>query len=110
MTRASLSEVALRVSGDHQMLALLGERDSFLRLVEEAFPDAQIVARGTELRIAADDVTARHVKTVFEELLVLVRENQRLDADRVKRVIDLVRADVPSPSAVFTEGISVGRG
>ena len=46
----------------------------------------------------------------MEELLILVQEGQQLDADRVDRVIDLVRRDVPSPSGVFTESIAVGRG
>ena len=92
------------------MLALLGERDGFLRLVEEAYLDVQIVARGDELRISGPEASTRLVKTTFEELLVLVREGQTLDADRVQRVIDLVKAEVASPSSVFSDGITVGRG
>ena len=46
----------------------------------------------------------------FEELLVLVGEGQPLDADRVRRVVDLVKAEVPNPSGVFTDGVPVGRG
>jgi phosphate starvation-inducible PhoH-like protein len=53
---------------------------------------------------------AQSVNTVFEELLVLVREGQVLDLERVREVIHLVRADVESPSRVFTDGIAVGRG
>ncbi len=110
MTHASLSELELRVPGDHLMLALLGERDGFLRVVEDAFPEARIVARGDELRITAPDVDAKLVRTVFEELLVLVREGQTLDVERVRRVVHLVNADVASPSEVFTDGVAVGRG
>jgi phosphate starvation-inducible PhoH-like protein len=108
VTPASLDEVKLRVPGDHHMLALLGERDAFLRLVEEAFPDARIVARGDELTLNGPGSDL--AKTVLEELLVLVRDGQRLDEDRVRRVIEMVRADVENPSAVFTDGIAVGRG
>ena len=110
MTHASLSELELRVPGDHLMLALLGERDGFLRVVEEAFPEARIVARGNELRITAPETDAKLVKTVFEELLVLVREGQTLDFERVRRVVHLVNADVESPSEVFTDGVAVGGG
>ena len=110
MTQASLNEVTFRVPGDHFMLALLGERDAFLRLVEDAYLDAQIVARGDEVRISGPDATTRLVKTTLEELLVLVREGQTLDADRVQRVIELVKADITSPSAVFSDGVTVGRG
>ncbi|MEX0825981.1 MAG: PhoH family protein [Acidimicrobiia bacterium] len=110
MTQASLDEVTLRVPGDHLMLALLGERDAFLRLVEEAFIDVLIVARGDELRIAGPEPSKTLAKTTLEELLVLVREGQSLDEDRVRRVIDLVKAEVASPSEVFSDGVAVGRG
>ena len=109
MTQASPSEAQLRVPGD-RMSALLGERDSLLRLVEKGFPRARIVARGDELRISGDERTTALVKSAFEELLVLVAEGQRLDEDRVRRVIDLVKAHVPSPAGVFTDGVPVGRG
>jgi len=110
LTQASVHEVTLRVPGDHFMLALLGERDAFLRLVEEAYLDAQIVARGDEVRISGAQATTALVKTTFEELLVLVREGQTLDVDRVRQVIDLVKAEVTSPSALFSDGVAVGRG
>jgi phosphate starvation-inducible protein PhoH and related proteins len=110
VTQASLTEVTLRVPGDHLMLALLGERDTFLRLIEEAFVDARIVARGDELRITGSEVSTDLVRETFEQLLVLVRGGHVLDADRVQRVIDLVKAEVPDPSAVFADSIAVGRG
>ncbi len=110
MTSASLNEVKLRVPGDTPMLALLGQRDVFLKVVEASFDDALIVARGDELLITAPSETARLVKIVFQELIVLLQEGQALDEERVSRVIDLVKSDVPSPSAVFSEGVAVSRG
>jgi len=110
VTRPAIAEVTLRVPGDHHMLALLGERDGYLRIVEEAYPEASIVARGDELRITGPEPAAALAKTTLEELLVLVREGQTLDPDRVRRVVDLVKAEVPSPSEVFTDGVPVGRG
>ncbi len=110
MTQPAVAEVTLRVPGDHHMLALLGERDGHLRIVEEAYPDASIVARGDELRITGPSAATALVRTTLEELLVLVRDGQHLDPDRVRRVVDLVKAEVPSPSGVFTDGVPVGRG
>ena len=110
MTHPSLTELELRVPGDHLMLALLGERDGFLKIVEESFPETRIVARGDELRVSGPETAARRVRTVFEELLVLVREGQALDAERVRRVVHLVDSDMDSPSGVFTDGVAVGRG
>jgi phosphate starvation-inducible PhoH-like protein len=109
VTQASQTEARLRVPGQ-QMPALLGERDCLLRLVESGFPRARIVARGDELRISGDERTTGMVTKAFEELLVLIGEGQQLDEDRVRRVVDLVRTQVPSPSGVFTDGVPVGRG
>jgi phosphate starvation-inducible protein PhoH and related proteins len=110
VTQASLSEVTLRIPGDHLMLALLGERDTFLRLIEEAYPNALIVARGDELRISGPGPVIGSARTVFEELLILVREGHVLDEDRVRRVIALVESETNRPSDVFTDGVPVGRG
>lgn len=92
------------------MVDLLGERDAFLRQVEASFPLVRIVARGNELDINGPETDAEQARTVFQELLILIQEGQHLDDDRVDRVIDLVRKDVPSPSGIFTESIRVGRG
>jgi phosphate starvation-inducible PhoH-like protein len=110
VTQASSTEARLRVSGDTHMLALLGERDAHLRLVEAAFPEAQIIARGDELSITSDPATVEVVRTVFKELLVLVEKRLPLDADRISRIISLVKSDVQKPSSVFSDGVAVGRG
>jgi phosphate starvation-inducible PhoH-like protein len=94
------------------MVDLLGERDSYLKQVDAAFPEARIVARGNEIVIddSGSGDTAAMVRTVFDELLILIQEGESLDDDRVARVIDMVEKDVPSPSGVFTDSIKVGRG
>jgi phosphate starvation-inducible protein PhoH and related proteins len=94
------------------MVDLLGERDSYLKQVDAAFPEARIVARGNEIVIedsGSGDIAAM-VRTVFDELLILIQEGESLDDDRVARVIDMVKKDIPSPSGVFTDSIKVGRG
>jgi phosphate starvation-inducible PhoH-like protein len=94
------------------MVDLLGERDVYLSQVDDAFPEARIVARGNEIVI--DDLglsgSGEMARTAFDELLILIQEGETLDEDRVARVIDMVKKDVPSPSGVFTESINVGRG
>jgi phosphate starvation-inducible PhoH-like protein len=110
VTTPSSTQIPLRVSSSHLMLDLLGERDTHLRQVEDAFPDVKIVARGNEIDISGPDVGSDMVRTVFGELLILIQEGQPLDSDRVRRVIELVKQDVPSPSGIFTASIKVGRG
>ncbi|MBT8197299.1 MAG: PhoH family protein [Acidimicrobiia bacterium] len=92
------------------MAELLGERDIYLRIVEEAFPDARLVARGNELDITGPTDQSDAARKTLEELLILVQEGQQLDVERVRRVVDLVKQDVDKPSGVFTEAIRVGRG
>lgn len=92
------------------MVELLGNRDVHLKRVEDAFPGARLIARGNEIDLAGDDGEVSLAHTVLEELLVLVQEGQSLDGDRVDRVIDMVKSDVPRPSGVFTDAIAVGRG
>ena len=104
------SEVRLRVPSNHLMLEMVGEHDAHLRVFEAAYPDVRIVVRGNEILISGEPARAAEVRTVAEELLILVQEGQGLDADRVGRVIQMVRDDVPSPSGVLTEGVPVGRG
>ncbi|MGH9167342.1 MAG: PhoH family protein [Acidimicrobiia bacterium] len=104
------TELTLRVPSNHLMLELLGERDAHLRVVERAFPEARIVARGNELTIQGPEELTEQVRTVLDELLILVQEGQALEEAQVTRVIEMVRSDVPSPSGVLIEGIPVGRG
>jgi phosphate starvation-inducible PhoH-like protein len=92
------------------MVELLGNRDVHLRRVQEAFPSARLVARGNEIDIEGSDAESAMANKVMNELLVLVQEGQSLDADRVDRVITMVKSDVPTPSGVFTDAIAVGRG
>lgn len=110
MTYPPDTEARVRVPSNHLMVELLGTRDVHLRRVERAFPNARLVARGNEIDITGDEREIALAHTVLDELLVLVQQGQSLDADRVDRVIDMVRSDVPQPSDVFTDSISVGRG
>ncbi len=112
MTTPPATQIRIRVPSNHLMADLLGERDSYLKQVDEAFTEVRIVARGNEIVIEdfGDPDVGEMVQTVFDELLILIQEGEALDEDRVDRVIDMVKRDVPSPSGVFTDSIKVGRG
>ena len=110
MTLTPATDIRIKVPSNHLIVDLLGEHDAHLRLIEGAFPEVRIVARGNQIDIHGPEGDGETVRTIFDELLILVQEGHRLDGDRVNRVIDLVRKDVPSPSGIFTEAIKVGRG
>lgn len=107
---SSITQIQLLVPSNRLMVDLLGERDAFLRQVQDAFPEVRIVARGNELDITGTEQTVEQARTALDELLIVVQEGQQLDADQVDRVIEMVRSEVPSPSGVFTDVIRVGRG
>ena len=92
------TQVQISVPGNHLMVALLGQRDELLRLVEGAF-DASIHVRGNEISISGPD--AEVVGRLFEELVLLVQQGHALEPAGVARTIEMVRAD-ERPSEVLT--------
>jgi phosphate starvation-inducible PhoH-like protein len=93
------TQVKISVPGNHLMADLLGHRDELLRLVEEAFQSVQIHVRGNEIAIVGDE--ADKVGHLFEELVLLLEQGQRLEPASVVRTIDMVRQD-ERPSEVLT--------
>ena len=112
MTTPSATQIRIRVPSNHLMADLLGERDVYLKQVDAAFPGARIIARGNEIVIEGfgEPTVGEMIRTAFDELLILIQEGESLDDDRVDRVIEMVKQDIPSPSGVFTDSIKVGRG
>ncbi len=93
------------VPGAHLMSALVGQRDAHLRLVEQAFPDAVVVARGNEIHVEGPQ--AEQVGRLFEELVMLLQQGQHLDESSLRRSIDMMR-DNERPSKVLTADILRG--
>jgi phosphate starvation-inducible PhoH-like protein len=95
------TQVQISVPGNHLMVGLLGQRDEFLRLVEEAF-DAQIFVRGNQITVEGPD--AESVGRLFEDLVILLQGGQTLEPATVQRTIDMVKAD-ERPAEVLTEEV-----
>jgi phosphate starvation-inducible PhoH-like protein len=93
------------VPGPHLMPALLGPRDVFLRQIERAFPNAQIVVRGNEVHLDGPD--AEVAGGLIDELVLLLQHGQHLDEAGLARAIDMVRHD-ERPSTVLTDDIMRG--
>ncbi|MGH9225771.1 MAG: PhoH family protein [Acidimicrobiales bacterium] len=90
------------------MVELLGQRDELLRLIEAAFSRAEILVRGNEITVAGED--ADRVARLFEELVQLLRQGQRLDAADVGRTIDMVKADERPSEVLSAEVLRSARG
>jgi phosphate starvation-inducible PhoH-like protein len=81
------------------MARLVGPLNENLRLVEDAFPQARIIARGNEFTIDGEDSVL--AERTVEELRLLLEQGHALDPQVVHRTIDMVRAD-ERPSEVLT--------
>lgn len=84
------------------MSGLLGERDEFLRIVEDRFPSASLQVRGNQ--VAIEGGQAENAGKVIEELVLMLESGQVLDARTVTRTIDLVQDD-ERPSEVFNSNV-----
>ena len=86
------------------MTGLLGQRDELLRLVEGAFPNVEIHVRGNEIAIEGSAVEADLVGRLFEEMVIVLQQGDRLEPATVTRTIDMVKAD-ERPSEVLTSEV-----
>jgi phosphate starvation-inducible PhoH-like protein len=101
------TQVKILVPGNHLMVALLGQRDELLRLVEHAFP-VSIHVRGNEITVSGEEPHAEQVGRLFEELVMLLEQGHNLDREGVGRTIEMVKAD-QRPSEVLATEVLRGR-
>src|SRR5688572_33254126 len=94
------TQVKILVPGDQSMVALLGQRDELLKLVEAAF-DSQIVVRGNEITISGPERETERVSFLFEELIALLEKGHELNASSVGRSIELIKGEEARPTEVL---------
>jgi phosphate starvation-inducible PhoH-like protein len=103
------TQVKILVPGDQSMVALLGQRDELLKLVEAAF-DSEIVVRGNEITIAGPEIEVERVALLFEELIALLERGHELNASSVGRSIELIKGEEATPTQVLGDVLLTGRG
>src|SRR5712691_1669254 len=89
------------------MVALLGQRDELLRMIEAAFP-VEILVRGNEITITGEGEQAERVARLFEEMIVLLEQGHQLDRDNLGRSIEMLKAN-QRPTEVLTTEVVRGR-
>ena len=97
------------VPASQQMVALLGPEDAYLLLVERAFPNADILARGNEIRVSGDADDVAMIDMLVAEMLAVLRTGQSLTPESVERSVSLLRSG-SRPSDVLTGNILSNRG
>ncbi len=97
------------VPGDKSMVALLGQRDELLKLVEAAF-DSQILVRGNEITITGPRPEAERVGVLFEELIELLERGHDLTQESVGHTIQLIKGNEARPTDVLGDVLFTTRG
>ncbi|MFD6380316.1 PhoH family protein [Streptomyces albidoflavus] len=104
------------VPAKHPMVTVLGSGDALLRVIEKAFPAADIHVRGNEVSATGDPAEVALVQRLFDEMMLVLRTGQPMTEDAVERSIAMLRASEEgtgpeeTPAEVLTQNILSSRG
>ncbi|MFJ9684780.1 PhoH family protein [Streptomyces bacillaris] len=121
MTQSSTQPQAraqIRIPAAHPMVMLLGSGDSLLRVIEEAFPAADIHVRGNEISATGEAADVALIQRLFDEMMLVLRTGAPMTEDAVERSIAMLRAAGTgegdprgeTPAEVLTQNILSNRG
>lgn len=99
-----MPEKRLSIEGIDPLL-LFGFNDVYLRKVEDAYPDTQITARGTDILVRGDGETVEEVEQIFNELVVLIDRNGDLTNDDVSTVLTLYATEDSSTATMPADDV-----
>ncbi|CAB4535266.1 unannotated protein [freshwater metagenome] len=93
------------------MVALIGPHDENLRVIEAAFPLVNITVRGNEITLRGAHVDCQTIENLFNEMMVVIRSGNILNADAVTRSIAML-TQIPQehPAEVLSLNIVSNRG
>ncbi|MGO1384952.1 MAG: PhoH family protein [Arachnia sp.] len=91
------------------MVKLLGPRDDYLRILEEAL-EADLHVRGHFITLTGNTSDVSAAAEVITELVTIIRTGQGLTAETVERVVGMSAESVVRPSDILTADIVSARG
>ncbi|MET9362674.1 PhoH family protein [Streptomyces sp. NPDC006632] len=109
----------ITIPAKHPMVTVLGSSDSLLRVIEKAFPSADIHVRGNEISAVGDATEVALIQRLFDEMLLVLRTGQPMTEDAVERSVAMLRArgnaangegNGETPAEVLTQNILSNRG
>lgn len=103
------THIALTAPASVDMALITGPGDNLLRIVQSAFT-ARIGVRGDMITLEGDPTDVQSLTVLFSDLIKLVEEGGKPDADYVRHAIDLLRADECSPRALREDILLTYRG
>lgn len=107
----------ISIPAAHPMVMLLGSGDSLLRVIETAFPAADIHVRGNDITATGNAADIALIQRLFDEMVLVLRTGQPMTEDAVERSIAMLRATdsgqadgTETPAEVLTQNILSSRG
>jgi phosphate starvation-inducible PhoH-like protein len=106
---AAIARATIVVPPSHSMVSLLGAHDELLRVMEAQFPEADILARGNEIKVSGNAEDVGLIEVLVSEMLAVLRTGQGLTAESLERSIALLREGM-HPADVLSTNILSSRG
>ena len=92
MTEPATTQHSIVIPSSIAMVALLGPRDDFLRIIEREF-GADVHVRGNTITITGPPAEAALVERLLDELVTMIRTGQGLSNETVERsIVNTTRA------------------
>ncbi|NDB18556.1 MAG: PhoH family protein [Actinobacteria bacterium] len=108
---AEPSSAKIVVPAAYSMVGLLGASDAYLRALERAVPELDILVRGNEILLTGDEADVTLIEQAIAEMLAVLRTGQALSAEAVDRLIGMLRdSSGVRPADVLTANILSNRG
>ncbi|MFJ2741821.1 PhoH family protein [Streptomyces sp. NPDC087440] len=125
-TRKPQARAEFKIPATHPMVMVLGSGDSLLRVIEEAFPAADIHVRGNEISATGETAEVALIQRLFDQMMLVLRTGAPMTEDAVERSIAMLRANgngngngngesaggavTETPAEVLTQNILSSRG
>src|ERR1044072_8610330 len=110
----SSARAQFTVPAKHPMVEVLGSGDALLRVIEKAFPEADIHVRGNEISATGEPGEVALIQRLFDEMMLVLRTGAPMTEDAVARSIAMRRAGgnkgQETPAEVLTQNILSSRG
>ena len=104
-----LTTLELTLPPDLDPVALLGERDTWLRIIEERF-SADVSVRGNLVKLSGNSFEVATLQALFSELISLLSHGETLTRALVEGAIDSLTHGTARPSQLTSDIVTTHRG
>ncbi len=104
-------ESKVTIPNSINLVALFGTHDENLKKIEELFSGSEILVRGNQINILADEENTAYLNQLFSELVSIIRTGQAISPDLIERVSALIKSQSEiSAKEMLTTNILTSRG